>query len=193
MLFARAKDSQTWLVVGLGNPGTKYQNTRHNIGQLALDALAGDNKYEKHKSGMLVCTKKLGEVKLLLAKSTGFMNETGVPTKSLASFYKISSNNLVAIHDELDLPFNSLRIKVGGSDNGHNGLKSLTTHFGADYYRIRLGIGRPSNQMDPADYVLQKFSQSESKQILDFSITAAQAIETLILKGLSKAQTQFND
>jgi len=140
MLFARAKDSQTWLVVGLGNPGTKYQNTRHNIGQLALDALAGDNKYEKHKSGMLVCTKKLGEVKLLLAKSTGFMNETGVPTKSLASFYKISSNNLVAIHDELDLPFNSLRTKVGGSDNGHNGLKSLTTHFGADYYRIRLGL-----------------------------------------------------
>lgn len=190
MLFGR---TQTWLVIGLGNPGTKYQNTRHNIGQIALDALAGDTKFEKHKSGMLVCQKKLSDKKLLLAKSTGYMNETGVPAAALAKFFKVSTENVIAIHDELDLPFAKLRLKLGGSDNGHNGLKSMTAHFGADYYRVRLGIGRPTNKMNPADFVLQKFSSAESQALNDFSITAAQAIDTLILDGLAKAQTKFND
>lgn len=190
MLFGR---TQTWLIVGLGNPGTKYQNTRHNIGQIALDALAGDGKFEKHKSGMLVCSKKLSDKKLLLARSTGFMNETGNPASALAKFFKVLPENVIAVHDELDLPFGKLRIKLGGSDNGHNGLKSMTTHFGADYYRVRLGIGRPTNKMNPADFVLRKFTTAENKLLIDFSITAAQAIETLILDGLAKAQTNFND
>jgi PTH1 family peptidyl-tRNA hydrolase len=136
---------------------------------------------------------KIDGQSVVLAKSLGYMNESGGPAKSLADFYKIDIDKIIAIHDELDLPFNNLRIKLGGGDNGHNGLKSLTASFAtADYYRIRMGIGRPIGEQDPADFVLKAFSKDERKDIDQFIQKGAQAINSLVINGLDKAQTVFN-
>ena len=182
-----------WLVIGLGNPGPEYEKTRHNIGQLVLDQLSGGQKFTSHKSRMEICEVKCGDQTLVLAKSRGYMNESGGPAKSLADFYKIDLDKIIVIHDELDLPFNNLRIKLGGGDNGHNGLKSLTASFtSADYYRIRMGIGRPIDEQDPADFVLKAFSKDERAELDSFTKRGAQAISALILDGIDKAQTAFN-
>jgi PTH1 family peptidyl-tRNA hydrolase len=182
-----------WLVIGLGNPGPEYEKTRHNIGQLVLDKLSGGQKYASHKSRMEICEVKCGQQSLVLAKSQGYMNDTGGPAKALLDFYKIQPTQVIAIHDELDLPFNSLRIKQGGGDNGHNGLKSLTASFStANYYRIRMGIGRPIGDQDPADFVLKKFSKEERNGLDEFTSKGADAITSLVLVGLDKTQTAFN-
>ena len=182
-----------WLVIGLGNPGAEYEKTRHNIGQLVITNLANNQKFSAHKSQMQICEVRCGDQQLVLAKSRGFMNESGGPARSLSDFYKIDVNKIIAIHDELDLPFNALRIKQGGGDNGHNGLKSLTDSFStADYYRIRMGIGRPIGDQDPADFVLKPFNKEERSQVDPFCQRGADAIKSLVLNGLDKAQTAFN-
>ena len=182
-----------WLVIGLGNPGPEYEKTRHNIGQLVLDQLSSGQKFTSHKSRMENCEVKSGEQTLVLAKSRGCMNETGGPAKALLDFYKIEPTQVIAVHDELDLPFNALRIKQGGGDNGHNGLKSLTSSFStADYFRIRMGIGRPIADQDPADFVLKPFNKQERKELDDFIARGADAITALVLTGIDKAQTAFN-
>ena len=182
-----------WLVVGLGNPGDEYEKTRHNVGQLVLDYLSSGQKFSAHKSRMQICEVKCGSNILVLAKSRGFMNESGGPTKALADFYKVETLKIIIIHDELDLPFNALRIKQGGGDNGHNGLKSITSALGtADYFRLRLGIGRPPGQQDPADFVLKPFSSTERKTIEEFLITGAEAAESLVTHGLERTQQNFN-
>ncbi len=182
-----------WLVIGLGNPGAEYEKTRHNIGQLVITFLANNQKFSAHKSQMQICEVRRGDRQLVLAKSRGFMNESGGPTRSLSDFYKIEINKIIAIHDELDLPFNTLRIKQGGGDNGHNGLKSLTDSFStADYFRIRMGIGRPIGDQDPADFVLKPFSKDERIDIDQFIQRGADAINSLVIYGLDKAQTAFN-
>ena len=182
-----------WLVIGLGNPGPAYEKTRHNIGQVVLDQLSDNQKFSSHKSRMQISEIKLDGQSVVLAKSLGYMNESGGPAKSLADFYKIDLNKIIVIHDELDLPFNNLRIKLGGGDNGHNGLKSLTASFtSADYYRIRMGIGRPIGEQDPADFVLKPFSKDERAELDDFTVRGAHAIRSLILNGIDKAQTAFN-
>ena len=182
-----------WLVIGLGNPGPEYEKTRHNIGQLVLDQLSDGQKFTSHKSRMEICEVKSGEQTLVLAKSRGYMNETGGPAKALLDFYKIEPTQVIAVHDELDLPFNALRIKQGGGDNGHNGLKSLTASFStADYFRIRMGIGRPIGDQDPADFVLKPFSKDERKALGEFTTRGADAITALVLTGMGKAQTAFN-
>jgi len=182
-----------WLVIGLGNPGPEYEKTRHNIGQLVLDQLSDGQKFTSHKSRMEICEVKSGEQTLVLAKSRGYMNETGGPAKALLDFYKIEPTQVIAVHDELDLPFNALRIKQGGGDNGHNGLKSLTSSFStADYFRIRMGIGRPIGDQDPADFVLKPFSKEERKALGEFITRGADAITALVLTGMDKAQTAFN-
>lgn len=182
-----------WLVIGLGNPGPEYEKTRHNIGQLVVDLIADSNKFSKHKSGLDISEVKCADQILVLAKSRGYMNESGGPTKSLADFYKVSPNQIIVIHDELDLPFDNLRIKHGGGDNGHNGLKSITTSINtADYFRIRMGIGRPLGQQDPADFVLKPFSKDERKELQEFNSRGAQAIQSLVVNGMDKAQTAFN-
>ena len=182
-----------WLVIGLGNPGPEYEKTRHNIGQLVLDQLSDGQKFSSHKSRMEICEVKCGEQTLVLAKSRGYMNETGGPAKALLDFYKIETTQVIAVHDELDLPYNALRIKQGGGDNGHNGLKSLTASFSnADYFRIRMGIGRPIGDQDPADFVLKPFSKEERKDLGEFTTRGADAITALVLTGLDKAQTAFN-
>jgi PTH1 family peptidyl-tRNA hydrolase len=142
---------------------------------------------------MEVCEIRVNENTLVLAKSRGYMNETGGPAKSLIDFYKIPVDQVIVAHDELDLPFNSLRLKFGGGDNGHNGLKSLTSSLGtADYYRIRMGIGRPIGQQDPADFVLKPFNKEERNELPDFIDRSSRAVKALIENGIDKAQTAFN-
>jgi PTH1 family peptidyl-tRNA hydrolase len=189
----------TWLVVGLGNPGDQYAATRHNIGQMVIDELAKKNsiKLSSHKSRTDIAAYKLGvgvdAHSIILAKSKSYMNETGGPIKALANFYSVQPENIIVLHDELDIPFAAIRSKIAGGDNGHNGLKSMTSAFdGPDYYRIRLGIGRPMGQQDPADFVLKAFSKVEQKDLAEFIDRGAYAVESLISNGLELTQQNFN-
>ena len=187
----------TWLVVGLGNPGDKYAATRHNIGQMVIDELARRHlvKLSTHKSRTDIAAFKLqaGEHSVIIAKSKSYMNETGGPIKALANFYSVEPVNIIVLHDELDIPFAAIRTKIAGGDNGHNGLKSMTSAFGGpDYYRVRLGIGRPMGQQDPADFVLKAFSKEEQKSLDEFIDRGADVVESLITKGLEATQSTFN-
>jgi PTH1 family peptidyl-tRNA hydrolase len=189
----------TWLVVGLGNPGDQYAATRHNIGQMVIDELAKRNsiKLSSHKSRTDIAAYKLGvgvdAHSIILAKSKSYMNESGGPIKALANFYSVQPENIIVLHDELDIPFAAIRSKIAGGDNGHNGLKSMTSAFdGPDYYRIRLGIGRPMGQQDPADFVLKAFSKVEQKNLAEFIDRGADAVESLISSGLELTQQNFN-
>jgi PTH1 family peptidyl-tRNA hydrolase len=189
----------TWLVVGLGNPGDEYAATRHNVGQMVIDELAKRHniKFSSHKSRTDVAAYKLGvgidAHSIILAKSKSYMNESGGPIKALASFYSVEPANIIVLHDELDIGFAAIRSKIAGGDNGHNGLKSLTSSFGtAEYYRVRLGIGRPMGQQDPADFVLKQFSKEEKKDLGEFLDRGADVVEFLINEGLEKTQTKFN-
>ncbi|CAN2223099.1 Pth Peptidyl-tRNA hydrolase [Candidatus Nanopelagicaceae bacterium] len=187
----------TWLVVGLGNPGDKYAATRHNIGQMVIDELARRHsvKLSTHKSRTDIAAFKLqrGEHSVIIAKSKSYMNETGGPIKALANFYSVEPAHIIALHDELDIPFAAIRTKLAGGDNGHNGLKSMTSAFGGpDYYRVRLGIGRPMGQQDPADFVLKAFSKEEQKSLGEFIDRGADVVESLITKGLEATQSTFN-
>ncbi|HEY3292328.1 MAG TPA: aminoacyl-tRNA hydrolase [Candidatus Nanopelagicaceae bacterium] len=188
-----------WLVVGLGNPGPEYEATRHNIGQMVVDILADQNKarWTTHKSRTDVAAYKIGvgphASSVILAKSKSYMNESGGPIKALAAFYKIEPAKIIVIHDELDIPFHSIRVKLAGGDNGHNGLKSLTSSFAtANYYRVRMGIGRPIGRQDAADFVLKQFAVAEKKELQNFLIHGAEAVESLITNGLEKTQQDFN-
>jgi peptidyl-tRNA hydrolase, PTH1 family len=189
----------TWLVVGLGNPGDQYAATRHNIGQMVIDELAKRHsvKFSSHKSRTDIAAYKISygadSHSIILGKSKGYMNETGGPVKALANFYSVEPQNIIALHDELDIPFSAIRTKIAGGDNGHNGLKSMTSAFGtAEYFRIRLGIGRPMGEQDPADFVLKAFSKVEQKELGDFIMRSADAVESLITNGLELTQQNFN-
>ena len=189
----------TWLVVGLGNPGDQYAATRHNIGQMVIDELARRHsvKFSSHKSRTDIAAFKLGvgidAHSVIIGKSKSYMNETGGPVKALANFYSVEPQNIIALHDELDIPFAAIRTKLAGGDNGHNGLKSMTSSFGTpNYYRIRLGIGRPMGQQDPADFVLKAFSKAEQKDLAEFIDRGADVVESLISKGLEATQSAFN-
>ena len=189
----------TWLVVGLGNPGDQYAATRHNVGQMVIDQLVRRHslKLSSHKSRTDIAAYKLGvgdsAHSIIVAKSKSYMNETGGPIKALANFYSIEPENIIALHDELDIAFATIRSKLGGGDNGHNGLKSMTSAFNTpDYYRVRLGIGRPMGQQDPADFVLKAFSKVEQKDLAEFIDRGADVVESLISQGLERTQTAFN-
>lgn len=196
-------DSATpvWLVVGLGNPGPSYAGHRHNVGYLVVDELAQrlGAPFRAHKSGRAdVVEGRLGAPgtpgpRVVLMKARSYMNESGGPVKQLATFYKVSAERVVAVHDELDIAFDTLRVKIGGGDNGHNGLRSMRSSLGTgDFARIRVGIGRPPGRQDVADFVLSNYSSAE-KKILPFQVDrAADAVESLILEGLERTQQQFN-
>ena len=188
-----------WLVIGLGNPGAEYEKTRHNIGAMLVAHMAEVNrtKFNSHKARANVSEFRLGvgvdAPALIIATLRCYMNESGGPTKALADFYKIPGDHLIIAHDELDIPFSSIRVKFGGGDNGHNGLKSITSAMGsADYFRLRLGIGRPPGTQDPADFVLKPFNSTERGQLTDFMIKSADAVESLVQFGLEKTQQNFN-
>jgi PTH1 family peptidyl-tRNA hydrolase len=189
----------TWLVAGLGNPGDQYAATRHNVGQMVIDQLVKRHsiKLASHKSRTHIAAYKLGvgidAHQIILAKSHSYMNESGGPIKALANFYSVEPENIIALHDELDISFAAIRTKLGGGDNGHNGLKSMTSAFDTpDYYRVRLGIGRPMGQQDPADFVLKQFSKEEKKDLDEFIERGADVVEFLIEQGLESTQGKFN-
>jgi PTH1 family peptidyl-tRNA hydrolase len=187
------------LIVGLGNPGPRYVATRHNVGFMVLDELAArvGGSFKAHKGpngGADVLTGRLRGHPVVLAKPRSFMNESGGPAAAVSQFYKVAPAELIVVHDELDLPFGALRLKTGGGEGGHNGLKSASASLGTkDYARVRFGVGRPPGRQDPADYVLREFSVAERKELAFFIDRAADAVEALIESGLEAAQNRFND
>ena len=191
-------DAEPWLVLGLGNPGPSYAGNRHNVGWMVLDLLAErvGGRFKAHKGRAEILEGRVGGPsgpRTVLAKPRSYMNESGGPAAALQGFYKIPAERLVVVHDELDLPYGALRLKLGGGDNGHNGLRSLRRSLGiGDFYRVRFGVGRPPGRMDPADYVLRDFSPAERKELDLHLDRAADATEVLLLQGLDRAQQDFN-
>lgn len=188
-----------WLIAGLGNPGGQYAGNRHNVGFMVADLLAErmGGRFTSHRSRAKVCEGRFGTPgvssrRVVLAKPMSFMNVSGGPTAALRDFFKVPVSQLVVIHDELDIPYGALRLKRGGGDNGHNGLKSITKALGADYHRVRFGVGRPPGRMGVADFVLRDFSTAERKELDYFVDRAADAVESLIVDGLERAQTTYN-
>lgn len=185
-----------WLVIGLGNPGPAYAGTRHNAGARVLDVLAAraGSSWKSHKSRCDVVETRWGAERVVLAKPRSYMNESGGPVSALRDFYKAPVERLVVVHDELDIPFTALKLKQGGGDNGHNGLKSLRRSLGSgEFFRVRVGIGRPPGRQDPADWVLKDFSATERKELDLLFERAADAVETLVEQGLAAAQNTYND
>jgi len=186
---------ERWLIAGLGNPGPQYAANRHNLGFLVADELAAraDARFKRDRSRAQVATGRLAGVPVILAKPMTFMNVSGRPVAALRSFYKVPGDRIVVIHDELDIPFDTVRLKVGGGDNGHNGLRSVTAALGSrDYFRIRIGIGRPPGRMDPADFVLRDFSAAEREALPVLLSRSADAAEALLERGLAAAQNEFH-
>jgi PTH1 family peptidyl-tRNA hydrolase len=189
--------SDTWLVVGLGNPGPGYIRNRHNVGFMVVEELASrlGATFKTHKARALVATGRLGMggPKVILAKPTVFMNLSGGPTASLAKFYNLQAENVIAIHDEIDIPFDTVKVKLGGGEGGHNGLRDISRVLGTkDYYRIRAGVGRPPGRADAASHVLRDFSSTEAKTLPFLLDAAADATELLMTGGLEAAQGKFH-
>jgi peptidyl-tRNA hydrolase, PTH1 family len=184
-----------WLIVGLGNPGPEYAGTRHNMGFLVADELAGRAavRFKRDRSRAHVATGLLNSVPVVLAKPISYMNLSGGPVAALRSFYKIPAERILVVHDELDLPLGSIRLKLGGGDGGHNGLRSVSSALGTrEYYRVRIGIGRPAGRMDPAEYVLRDFAKAERAEVPEIVVRAADAVEALLSRGLAAAQNEFH-
>ncbi|MFC9771713.1 MULTISPECIES: aminoacyl-tRNA hydrolase [unclassified Pseudarthrobacter] len=189
--------TDTWLIVGLGNPGAQYQGNRHNVGQMVLDELAGrvGAGFKSHKARAQVVEGRLGigGPRVVLAKPMTYMNVSGGPVSALANFYGISPDHVVAVHDEIDIPFNTVKLKIGGGEGGHNGLRDISKALATkDYLRVRVGVGRPPGRMDTADYVLRDFGTAELKELPFLLDEAADAVELLLREGLTAAQQKFH-
>jgi len=184
-----------WLVVGLGNPGPTYAGNRHNVGFMVLDLLAErvGGRFKAHKGRADVVEGRLAGQPVALVKPKSYMNESGGPVSSVRGFFKVPLEQVVVVHDELDIPYGTVRLKRGGGDNGHNGLRSLTSSLGSrDYLRVRVGIGRPPGRQDPADFVLKDFSGAERKDLGFLVDRAADAVEALLTGPLEQAQNVFH-
>ncbi|MGO4600888.1 aminoacyl-tRNA hydrolase [Terrabacter sp. 2YAF2] len=192
----------TWLVVGLGNPGPEYAGNRHNVGAMTVEELAGRDatggraSFKAHKARARVAEVrlKLAGPKVVLAVPSTYMNVSGAPVAGLLKYYDVPAERLVVIHDELDIDAGVVRLKKGGGEGGHNGLRSISQSIGTkDYLRVRLGIGRPPGRQDPADFVLKDFSKAERADVLPFLLDdGADAVEALIEVGLLDAQQRFH-
>ena len=180
------------LVVGLGNPGPRYETTRHNVGFMVANVLAArlGTGFKVHKkSGAEVTTGRLGGRSVVLAKPRVYMNESGRQVGPLANFYSVAPADVIVIHDELDIDFGRIRLKLGGGEGGHNGLRSVASALSSkDFHRVRIGIGRPPGRKDPAAYVLENFSSAERTEVPTILEQAADATELLIRDGLEPAQ-----
>ncbi|WP_446212583.1 aminoacyl-tRNA hydrolase [Micromonospora sp. IBSANI012] len=187
-----------WLVVGLGNPGREYAGNRHNVGFMVVDLLAGrvGAKFGRHKRAVAeVAEGRLGfgGPKLVLVKPLTYMNLSGGPVVALAQFHKIPAERVIAVHDELDIPYGQLRIKIGGGEGGHNGLRSMSKSLGTkEYVRVRFGIGRPPGRQDPADYVLSDFGAAERKELEFLVDRAADVVESVVTKGVEPTQNAYH-
>ncbi|WOQ18961.1 aminoacyl-tRNA hydrolase [Raineyella sp. W15-4] len=195
-----------WLVVGLGNPGPTYTHTRHNVGYLVVDELARRARValksvpkmradvaETRIGPLGLGVPGAGAVRLALVRSHTYMNDSGLAVGRLAAFYGVTPGEIVAVHDELDLDLGQLRLKKGGGDNGHNGLKSMRAHLhSGDFLRVRFGIGRPPGRQAPADYVLAPIPTGQREAVAVEVARAADAVEMLLTEGLSAAQNRYN-
>lgn len=197
--------SDLWLVAGLGNPGPAYASHRHNVGHMVLDELARRTAatFSRPRAGGAraeVTEARLGSLpggapgpRVVLAKPVTYMNVSGGPVSGVAKYYGIEPDHVVVVHDELDIPFGEVRLKLGGGEGGHNGLRDVTKALGTrDYVRVRCGVGRPPGRMDPADFVLKDFSTVERKEVPFLLDDAADAVEALVLDGLLAAQQRFH-
>lgn len=187
----------TWLIVGLGNPGPRYEATRHNIGQMVVDELATrrSENFREHKGGARVVETWLrpGAEKLVLAKPNSFMNVSGTPVAALARFYSVEPERVVVVHDELDIPFDTVKLKIGGGNGGHNGIRDVARAIATpEFPRVRVGIGRPPGQQDPADWVLSPFGKAERETLGILIQDAADAVELLVADGLLAAQQKHH-
>jgi peptidyl-tRNA hydrolase, PTH1 family len=193
-------DGAPWLIIGLGNPGPEYARNRHNVGYLIVDVLAARirARFGRHRRTVAeVAEGRLGigvdAPRLILAKPLTYMNLSGGPVAGLAKFYNVPPTRIVAVHDELDIPYGRLRLKVGGGEGGHNGLRSMSRSLGSkEYVRVRFGIGRPAGRQDPADYVLSDFTGAERKELEFLLDRTADAVEAIVTKGLEAAQNAFH-
>ena len=184
------------LVVGLGNPGPDYAETRHNVGFRVVELLAGragGGRFSRHRSHTDVIEGRLAGRRVVLAKPRSYMNVSGGPVAGLVRYFSVPVEDLVVVHDDLDLGFGVVRLKRGGGEGGHNGLRSISASLGTrDFLRVRFGIGRPPGRQDPADYVLKRFSGAERTE-LDLAVDlAADAAEALLAEGLEPAQNRFH-
>ncbi len=194
--------SGPWVIVGLGNPGPTYAGNRHNVGAMVVDELARrtGSSLRTHKARAVAAQVRVGTgpagvpgPAAVLAVPSCWMNESGGPTKALLSFFSVTPERLVVVHDELDIAAGEVRLKFGGGEGGHNGLRSISSSLGTkDYLRVRVGIGRPPGRMDPADFVLRDFSSVEKKELPFLLDEAADAVETLVTEGLLSAQQRFH-
>ncbi|MGZ0710371.1 aminoacyl-tRNA hydrolase (plasmid) [Coraliomargarita sp. W4R53] len=189
--------AQSWLIVGLGNPGPRYESTRHNVGQMVVDELASrrNESFRSHKANARAVETWLrpGADKLILAKANTFMNVSGGPVAALASFYSIDAAHIVVVHDELDIPFDTIKLKVGGGHGGHNGVRDIAKALNTpDFPRVRVGIGKPQGRQETADWVLDPFSATERKTLPILVSDAADAVEQLISEGLVAAQQKHH-
>jgi PTH1 family peptidyl-tRNA hydrolase len=185
-----------WLVAGLGNPGDRYAKTRHNVGRMVVEDLALEAGERFRKVRFLpveVAEIRVGDDRVILARSTRFMNESGPSYASLAKKQGVEPSRLIAVHDELDIPASTTRVKLGGGNSGHNGLRSLDQALRSpDYLRVRVGIGRPPGQKDPADFVLEPVGSREEADLAILVGHAADAVRSLIIEGLERTQDRFN-
>ena len=195
-------DTGPWLVVGLGNPGPRYAGTRHNVGAMVVDELAAraGTALRSHKARAVPAQVRLGTgpagvpgPAAVIAVPNSYMNESGGPVAALLRFFSVPPERLVVVHDELDIDAGLVRLKRGGGEGGHNGLRSVSSAVGTrDYLRVRVGIGRPPGRMDPADYVLRDFSPTERKELPFLVAEAADAVEELVTAGLLDAQQRVH-
>ena len=192
----------TWLVVGLGNPGARYAGNRHNVGAMVVDELAArtSSRLTSHKARAIAASVRIGTAPggapgpaAVIAVPSSYMNESGGPVKALMKFFSVDPDHLVVVHDELDIPAGDVRLKKGGGEGGHNGLRSISSALGTkDYLRVRVGIGRPPGRMDAADFVLRDFSSVERKELPFLVGDAADAVEAVVTDGLLAAQQRFH-
>ncbi|MBT2516516.1 aminoacyl-tRNA hydrolase [Agromyces sp. ISL-38] len=201
LLRPRRKDDavaeNTWLVVGLGNPGAQYAGNRHNVGEMVADELAArlGAAFKSHKTPARVAEGFLrpGGPKLVIAKPNGYMNTSGGPVSALLKFYSLAPSRLIVVHDELDIPFDTVRLKQGGGHGGHNGLRDIVKAVDSgDFTRVRVGIGRPPGRQDAADFVLKDFSGTERGALPNLLSDAADAVEAVVSDGLVAAQQRFH-
>lgn len=184
------------LVVGLGNPGARYVDTRHNAGFLVVDAVARRQavSIDRSQHGALTAKARFGSAAAVLAKPQEFMNLSGRAAQKLANFYKVEDlDHVVVVHDDMDLPFGDVRVKRGGGHGGHNGLRDLHKHLGGPgYVRVRVGVGRPPQGWDPANYVLGRWADDEASRLSDVVAEAADAVEAVVMDGADAAMNRFN-
>lgn len=196
-LFRRssAEGDGRFVVVGLGNPGPRYERTRHNLGAMVLHLLLErtGSRLKSHKSGCMIAEVNLAGESCVLARPMSYMNESGRPVGQLARFFKTPPESVLVVHDELDIPFEEVRVKFGGGVAGHNGLKSVAAHLHTkDFPRVRIGISRPPGQREAADHVLSEFSPAERKVLPDILDRASDAVEKVLADGVERAMNTIN-